>query len=231
MSWSELLLVIWFTRHLLLEWLLPGVHLDELYAVEDLIHRANSAVCYLHGFQSELAHEFSQEQLHEEKNGQLIVLQSQQSKYFWHMLWLNVSGCNDSTILDAAFKFFLWQTSSKTWETDLAMLLCEVTDLYRDKHDVGEDSHQCSETQHMAGVHDAHDKEHRGGEDEAPKHGCLEQSVAVVGQDIYQLDVWKRSRENIKTTQVFKKKKQNKTNNYIYINIYPEKCKMLLSCI
>lgn len=83
-------------------------------------------------------------------------------------------------------------------ETDFSLLIRGVADLYGDEDEVGADSSQCGETEHVAGVHDAHDEEHRGGEQEAPKQDRLKQSVAVVVQDVYHLDVTKRSRENLK---------------------------------
>lgn len=55
------------TCNLFLKGILPGVHLDKFDAVENLIHRANTAVCYQHGFPSELVSELGKENLRAEK--------------------------------------------------------------------------------------------------------------------------------------------------------------------
>lgn len=78
-----------------------------------------------------------------------------------------------------------------TWKACLFMnYMCSFqrTDLYGDEDDVGADSSQCSVAQNVAGVDDTHNKEHWGGQHEAPKQHCLKYLVAIVGQNINHLD-------------------------------------------
>lgn len=69
-------------------------------------------------------------------------------------------------------------------------------DLYGDEDEVGADSSQCCVAQNVAGVDDTDNKEHRGGQDEAPEQYCLKDPVAIVSQNINHLDQRERERES-----------------------------------
>ncbi len=64
----------------------------------------------------------------------------------------------------------------------------KCTDLYGDEDDVDEDSSQRGVAQNVAGIDDTHNKEHWGGQHEAPKQYCLKYPVAIAGQNINHLE-------------------------------------------
>lgn len=76
-------------------------------------------------------------------------------------------------------------------QTNYVEVIIRAADLYGDKQDVAKDSCQGGVTENIAGIYNTGNEDHWAAECKASKKHRLKQPVAVIGQDIYHLHVWK----------------------------------------